>query len=91
MGRPDNIPTLIQIIGRSVRKYSHKYLPSDQNTVRIKIFTSCLPIFMSGYKKYRKDKDYSLLIKKCKKRNIRANLMALWSTFDFRNTFTTTR
>jgi len=43
MGRPDNIPTLIQIIGRTVRKNSHKYLPPDQQVVRISIFTSCLP------------------------------------------------
>lgn len=44
MGRPDNIPTLIQIIGRAVRKNSHIDLPPDQRNVRIKIFTSCLPV-----------------------------------------------
>jgi hypothetical protein len=43
MSRPDNIPTLIQIMGRAVRKNSHKYLPEDQRTVNIRIFTSCLP------------------------------------------------
>ena len=45
MGRPDNIPTLIQIIGRTVRKNSHKNLPPDQRHVDIRIFTSCLPVF----------------------------------------------
>jgi hypothetical protein len=43
MGRPDNIPTLIQIMGRVVRKNSHKYLPEGKKNVNIRIFTSCLP------------------------------------------------
>ena len=43
MGRPDNIPTLIQILGRAVRKNSHKLLPKDKHTVNIRIFTSCVP------------------------------------------------
>jgi hypothetical protein len=43
MGRPDNISALIQIIGRAVRKFSHKFLPKSQRHVIIKIFTSCLP------------------------------------------------
>lgn len=43
MGRPDNIPTLIQILGRAVRKGSHKYLPQHKRNVNIRIFTSCLP------------------------------------------------
>ena len=42
MGKPDNIPTLIQIRGRAVRKDSHKYLPSDKRHVSVYIFTSCL-------------------------------------------------
>ena len=29
MGRPDNISTLIQIIGRAVRKNSHITLPNE--------------------------------------------------------------
>jgi hypothetical protein len=48
MGRPDNIPTLIQIIGRAVRKNSHKYLRSDQKNVNIRIFTSCVPTKKNG-------------------------------------------
>lgn len=48
MGRPDNIPTLIQIIGRCIRKNSHKDLPPEQRNVNIKIFTSCLPIKQNG-------------------------------------------
>jgi hypothetical protein len=44
MGRPDNIPTLIQIVGRAVRKNSHKYLIASKKNVNIRIFTSCLPI-----------------------------------------------
>lgn len=44
MGRPDNIATLIQILGRTVRKYSHKDLPLHRRHVNIYIYTSCLPI-----------------------------------------------
>lgn len=44
MGRPDNIPTLIQIIGRAVRKDSHALLPPNERNVNIRVFTSCLPI-----------------------------------------------
>jgi superfamily II DNA or RNA helicase len=44
MSRPENIPTLIQILGRSVRKNSHLSLDIDKRNVNIRIFTSCLPI-----------------------------------------------
>jgi superfamily II DNA or RNA helicase len=44
MGKPDNIPTFIQIRGRAVRKGSHNGLPAENRVVRIKIFTSCLPV-----------------------------------------------
>lgn len=44
MGRPANIPTLIQILGRAVRKGSHKDVLSSKRNVNIRIFTSCLPI-----------------------------------------------
>ena len=44
MGRPDNIPTLIQILGRAVRKGSHVLLPLNERNVNIRIFTTCLPI-----------------------------------------------
>lgn len=43
MGKPDNIPTLLQIRGRAVRKNSHIDLPLDKRHVDIYIFTSCLP------------------------------------------------
>lgn len=43
MGKPDNIPTLIQIRGRAVRKDSHKLLPMEKRHVKLFIFTSCLP------------------------------------------------
>ena len=41
--KPDNIPMFIQIRGRAVRKDSHVGLPPENQVVRIKIFTSCLP------------------------------------------------
>lgn len=58
MGRPDNIPTLIQILGRAVRKGSHSLLPSDKRHVNVRIFTSCLPIKKKGVyeKSYEEDK-----------------------------------
>jgi len=43
MGKPDNIPTLLQIRGRAIRKGSHRDLPPEKRQVNIKIFTSCLP------------------------------------------------
>ncbi len=43
MSRPDNISTLIQIIGRAVRLGSHSLLHISQRNVSIKIFTSKLP------------------------------------------------
>jgi hypothetical protein len=48
MGRPDNIPTLIQIMGRVVRKNSHKYLPPGKKNVNIRIFTSSMPTKKNG-------------------------------------------
>lgn len=44
MGRPDNIPALVQITGRAARKNSHIYLPIDKHNVNIQIFTTALPI-----------------------------------------------
>ncbi len=44
VSKPDNIPTLIQIRGRAVRKGSHFGLPPDRQVVRMKLFTSCLPV-----------------------------------------------
>lgn len=42
-GRPDNIPTLLQIRGRGIRKNSHRNLPPEKRKVNIYIFTTCLP------------------------------------------------
>ena len=44
MERPNNIPTFLQIRGRAIRKNSHVLLPIEKRIVRIRIFTSCLPI-----------------------------------------------
>ncbi len=44
MSKPDNIPTLLQIRGRSTRKNSHKDLPYENRQVNVRIYTSCLPI-----------------------------------------------
>ena len=37
---PTNIPTLLQVFGRAVRKNSHVVLPRDQRSVRIRIYVS---------------------------------------------------
>jgi hypothetical protein len=44
MGRPDNIPALKQVIGRTVRKNSHTSLPLELRNVTIRIYTTSLPI-----------------------------------------------
>jgi len=69
MGRPDNISTLIQIIGRGVRNNSHIDLPPDKRHVDIKIFTSCLPIkdkygYIKSYEEIKygeKINDYKII------------------------------
>lgn len=43
VGRPDNIPTLIQIMGRARRKYSHVLLPAHLRHIKWYILTSCIP------------------------------------------------
>jgi hypothetical protein len=43
VSRPDNIPTLIQIMGRAVRKNSHITLPPNMRQVFVSIYTSSLP------------------------------------------------
>ncbi len=68
-GRPDNISTLIQIIGRTVRKYSHVNLLLEKRHVNISIYTTCLPIkhkgeYVLSYEeiKYReKIEDYKII------------------------------
>lgn len=61
--RPDNIPTLIQILGRAVRKNSHVALPPDLSQVYVYIFTNTLPNELSYEElKYKeKMKDYELI------------------------------
>jgi hypothetical protein len=49
MRRPENIPGLIQIMGRLFRNYSHKGLPADKWTVEYYLFTSCCPDGSMGY------------------------------------------
>lgn len=56
MSRPDNISTLIQIIGRAVRFNSHKLLPVDKRNVMIEIFTSQIPKKLSYEEMKYKDK-----------------------------------
>lgn len=43
MSRPDNISSLIQIIGRAIRLNSHKLLPTKQQHVDISILVSSVP------------------------------------------------
>lgn len=43
MSAPANIPTLIQIFGRGIRKNSHLALPPEKRQVRIRIYVSSLP------------------------------------------------
>lgn len=38
MATPQDIPTLIQVFGRVVRKNSHKMLPPEQQTVDIRLY-----------------------------------------------------
>jgi hypothetical protein len=43
LGIPDNIPSLIQVFGRAVRRESHILLPPDKRQVYIKIYVSSKP------------------------------------------------
>ncbi len=43
MSRPDNISSLIQIIGRAIRLNSHRLLPPNQRHVNIYTFVASLP------------------------------------------------
>jgi hypothetical protein len=63
MSRPDNIPTLIQIIGRAVRKNSHSALPISMRKVSIRIYTSSLPNKLSYSEEKYKEKiaDYEVI------------------------------
>jgi hypothetical protein len=64
MGRPDNIPTLIQILGRAVRKNSHALLPLEHRNVNIRIFTSCLPIKNKTTKQYELSHEETKYVEK---------------------------
>lgn len=46
MSRPDNISSLIQIMGRAIRLNSHRLLPINERNVDISIFVSSLPIIV---------------------------------------------
>lgn len=64
VSRPDNIPTLIQIMGRAVRKNSHITLPLDMHHVFVRIYTSSLPDkgLTYGELKYKeKVNDYEVI------------------------------
>lgn len=43
MARPDNIPTLIQILGRAKRKNAHNLLPNNKRNISVSIYTTTLP------------------------------------------------
>ena len=53
MSKPDNIPTLIQIIGRSVRNNSYAYLPPEMRNVYIRIYTSSLSDGSLSYEEFK--------------------------------------
>jgi hypothetical protein len=40
---PDNVPTLLQIIGRAIRKGSHQSLPPEARHVHVRIYVSSIP------------------------------------------------
>lgn len=65
--RPDDISTLIQIIGRAARLNSHKHLPHAKRQVKIFIYTSQLPgtsiLSYEELKYMEKIKDYKLIQK----------------------------
>jgi hypothetical protein len=64
VGRPDNIPTFIQVLGRGKRKKSHTKLPEDKRTNEVRIYTSSLPGGKLSHEeiKYKeKMKDYLII------------------------------
>lgn len=63
---PANISTLIQIIGRGIRKGSHMRLPPEKRRVAINIYTSSLPVRHDGIsyeerKYFEKSMDYLVI------------------------------
>lgn len=64
VGRPDNIPTFIQVLGRGKRKKSHSKLPEDKRTNEVRIYTSSLPGGKLSHEeiKYKeKMRDYKII------------------------------
>lgn len=64
VSRPDNIPTLIQIMGRAVRKNSHITLPKNMRQVFVSIYTSSLANGDMTYEEVmykKKIKDYETI------------------------------
>lgn len=64
VGRPDNIPTLIQILGRARRKRGHDLLPPELRTITVYILTSCLPGKQLSHEEERygeKIEDYKII------------------------------
>lgn len=53
MSRPDNIPTMLQIIGRAVRTNSHILLPKENRLVKLSLYTSTLPDDSLSYEEIR--------------------------------------
>ena len=66
MSRPDNIPMLIQIMGRAVRKNSHEGLPLNMRHVFVGLYTSSLPAGGLSYEEMKymtKVEDYNTIQK----------------------------
>lgn len=66
-GRPDNIPTLLQILGRSRRNEGHKLLPPEYRFIRIYMLVSSIPGFKElsheEVKYKEKIQDYKMIQK----------------------------
>jgi len=67
MDRPNNIPTLIQIRGRAVRKNSHLGLPPEKQIVRFKIFVSSIPELSYEEEKYKQKVEDFIVIQNIEK------------------------
>jgi hypothetical protein len=64
MSRPVNISTLVQIIGRAVRKNSHQYLPKEEWNVSVYLVISVLADGSESYEENRyakKMQDYETI------------------------------
>ena len=64
MHRPDNIPTLIQILGRAVRKNSHIVLPVEMRQVYVSLYIVTRDDGIESYDELKyadKMKDYNII------------------------------